>query len=74
MHHKSAHQRKLKAQSQTDASKKYPEDTSNREQMIAVAAYFRAQHRGFHGGNSVDDWLAAEAEIDTMLGSHKSIH
>ncbi len=74
MHHKSAHQRKMKAQSQSAAAKKYPEDTGNREQMIAVAAYFRAQHRGFQGGNSEDDWLAAEAEIDAMLRSHQSIH
>ncbi len=74
MHHKSAHQRKLKAQSQPAASKNYPQDASTREQMIAVAAYFRAQQRGFRGGNSEDDWLAAEAEIDAMLRSHKSIH
>jgi hypothetical protein len=38
-------------------------------QMIAEAAYFRAQRRGFQGGNAVDDWLAAEAEVEHALGS-----
>jgi len=33
------------------------------EQMIAVAAYFRAEQRGFSPGQEVDDWLQAEKEI-----------
>lgn len=35
--------------------------------MIAEAAYFRAEKRGFLGGNVAEDWLQAEAEIDQML-------
>lgn len=35
-----------------------------RRRMIAEAAYYRAAQRGFSNGNEVDDWLAAEAEID----------
>jgi hypothetical protein len=35
-----------------------------RQRMIAEAAYFRAQARGFQGGDPVDDWLTAEAEIN----------
>ncbi len=35
--------------------------------MIAVAAYYLAEHRGFSGGNATDDWLAAEQQIDRML-------
>lgn len=38
-----------------------------RRRMIAEAAYFRAAARGFQGGDPVQDWLAAEAEIDRML-------
>ena len=38
-----------------------------RQSMIREAAYFRAQRRGFVGGNAVDDWLEAEAEVDRML-------
>lgn len=42
--------------------------TSNqRRQMIAEAAYFRAERRGFNGGDTVRDWCEAEAEIDAEL-------
>lgn len=39
-----------------------------REKMIAEAAYYRAEARGFQG-DPMDDWLAAEAEIDRALMS-----
>jgi Protein of unknown function (DUF2934) len=39
----------------------------DRERMIAEAAYFRAERRRFQGGDPVDDWLSAEAEIDQRL-------
>ncbi len=35
--------------------------------MISEAAYFRALGRGFEGGDHVQDWLMAEADIDGML-------
>ena len=38
-----------------------------RHQMIAQAAYFRAQRRGFEPGHELEDWLAAETEVDTGL-------
>lgn len=38
-----------------------------RHDMIATAAYFRAEQRCFDGDCAMDDWLAAEAEIDAML-------
>lgn len=38
-----------------------------RDQMIAEAAYFRAEKRGFSGGHMMHDWLEAEAEVDRML-------
>ncbi|WP_129781982.1 DUF2934 domain-containing protein [Peristeroidobacter soli] len=34
-----------------------------RHQMIATAAYFRAQERGFEPGHELEDWLAAETEV-----------
>ena len=40
---------------------------SDREQMIAEAAYFRAERRGFQGGDPFADWLSAEAQIDQLL-------
>jgi hypothetical protein len=38
-----------------------------RRQMVAEAAYFRAERRGFSGGDPVADWLEAEAEVYTAL-------
>ncbi|MBL8201549.1 MAG: DUF2934 domain-containing protein [Chromatiales bacterium] len=38
-----------------------------REQMIAEAAYYRAERRNFAGGRELDDWLAAEEEIDSLI-------
>jgi hypothetical protein len=35
--------------------------------MIEQAAYLRAERRGFTGGGEVEDWLAAEAEVDALL-------
>ena len=37
----------------------------DRHSMIATGAYYRAEQRGFNGGNEVQDWL--EAELDAML-------
>jgi hypothetical protein len=34
--------------------------------MIAEAAYYRAEKRGFEAGHEVDDWLAAEREIAAL--------
>ncbi len=37
--------------------------------MVAVAAYYRAEQRGFSGGSEVEDWLAAEADVERLLGA-----
>ena len=36
--------------------------------MIAEAAYYRAEQRGFAEGDPVRDWLEAEAEVSMKLG------
>jgi hypothetical protein len=38
-----------------------------RDQMIATAAYFRAEARGFTPGQEHEDWMEAEAEIDQQI-------
>jgi hypothetical protein len=38
-----------------------------RKQMIAEAAYFRAERRGFNGDGFLADWLEAESEVDMRL-------
>lgn len=44
-------------------------DVAPREQMIAEAAYFRAEQRGFTPGNEMSDWLQAEADVEGVLGT-----
>jgi DUF2934 family protein len=39
----------------------------HRRQMIAEAAYFRAERRGFSGGDAVADWIEAEAEVEERV-------
>ena len=43
-----------------------------RDEMIAVAAYYHAEQRGFSSGDRVADWLSAEAEIDAMHRNHQT--
>ena len=38
-----------------------------REEMIREAAYYRAEKRGFRGGDPLADWLAGEEEVNTAL-------
>jgi hypothetical protein len=38
-----------------------------KRRLIEVAAYYIAERRGFAGGDAATDWLAAEAEIDTLM-------
>ena len=42
-----------------------------RRNYIEVAAYYIAERRGFIGGNVVDDWAAAEIEVDRLLTEGK---
>ena len=39
-------------------------DEADHQVKVAMAAYFIAEKRGFEPGHELDDWLAAEAEID----------
>jgi hypothetical protein len=38
-----------------------------RRSLIAQAAYFRAERRGFAPGHEAEDWIAAEIEVNTVL-------
>ena len=62
---KSTVARKVSPESTTE---KYPPvSPEERYRMIAEAAYFRAEKRGFVGGDIAQDWVQAEAEIDRIL-------
>mgnify|MGYP001065828621 CR=1 FL=1 len=41
-----------------------PSYSDSREARIAERAYWRAERRGFTPGQELDDWLAAEREVD----------
>jgi hypothetical protein len=43
-----------------------------RRTMIAEAAYWRAERRGFEPGHEMEDWFAAEAEVDALLKDGQS--
>jgi hypothetical protein len=45
-----------------------------RRRMIAEIAYHRAQQRGFTAGDEINDWLAAEAEVDFALSFQSVKH
>lgn len=40
-----------------------------RHEMIAVAAYYLAERRGFAPGHADDDWFEAERVIDALIAS-----
>lgn len=42
-------------------------EPERRRAMVAEAAYFRAAARGFAPGHELEDWLAAEADVDRRL-------
>lgn len=41
-----------------------PPGDSARRARIAIAAYYRAERRGFAPGHEIEDWLEAEREVD----------
>jgi hypothetical protein len=42
-------------------------DPEHRRALIAQVAYYRSERRGFEPGHETEDWLGAEAEVDTAL-------
>lgn len=73
---KSEHQSysdKPKANPRVRSEPQYRVDQEQRQHMIAEAAYFLAEHRGFGGGDPVQDWLTAEAEIDSWLSFDRPV-
>ena len=45
----------------------------NLDAMIAEAAYFKAEKRGFYPGNDIHDWLEAKKEIIALVYGDKSV-
>jgi hypothetical protein len=45
----------------------HPPTQGWREPMVRRAAYLRSLKRGFEPGKELDDWRAAEQEIDDLI-------
>ena len=41
-------------------------DLDEFREMVATAAYYRAEKRGFEPGHELDDWYEAEREIKSI--------
>lgn len=59
--------RKSTAAAAAPADKTVTITPEQRYRMISDAAFFRAERRGFLGGDAAQDWLDAEAEIDMII-------
>jgi hypothetical protein len=46
-----------------------PVTAQTRRRMIAEAAYYMAQQRGFAQGGEIEDWLLAEKQIDAVISA-----
>jgi hypothetical protein len=48
-------------------------DSSAYRELVAIAAYYRAERRGFAPGGEVEDWLDAEREVAARLGEQRTV-
>ncbi|MGA2190323.1 MAG: DUF2934 domain-containing protein [Steroidobacteraceae bacterium] len=46
---------------------------TERRNMIELSAYLRAAQRRFAPGHELEDWLAAEAEVNNRLSSARRL-
>jgi len=46
------------------------DETTERWRRTAIAAFYRAEARGFEPGRELEDWLAAEHEVDAAASDH----
>ena len=58
---------KPRAPRKAPAGLRLPVSAEERWRMVAEAAYYIAQRRGFAAGDATQDWLAAEAEVEARL-------
>ncbi|MGH8721290.1 MAG: DUF2934 domain-containing protein [Burkholderiales bacterium] len=64
---KAAARKKAPANKPAPAGMLLPVSHEERWRMVAEAAYYIAQRRGFVGGDPTADWAQAEAEVEAKL-------
>ncbi|MCX7195597.1 MAG: DUF2934 domain-containing protein [Proteobacteria bacterium] len=73
--HTASHDKTMESKLETTAGDRNMGVTpEQRHQMIAEAAYKRAQKRSFMGGNPENDWYEAEAEIGQIFSQPSELH
>ena len=55
-----------KARKASSKNLKNIDRAEDRKERIAVAAYYKAEKRGFKNGDETQDWLEAEATVDKL--------
>jgi hypothetical protein len=50
-----------------------PASVAERHAMISLEAYLRSERRGFEPGYEIEDWVAAEAEVDARLAHARKL-
>ena len=48
-------------------ARRAPITEGQRQAMVAERAYFKAERRGFRGGDPLQDWVEAESEVDALI-------
>ena len=56
---------------EADSSKAAENAAESRWRRTAVAAFFRAEARGFTPGRELEDWLEAERELDALEAARR---
>jgi len=64
---KSAKKAVTKSERSQSGSRVTPVTPEQRQAMIQEAAYYLAEREGFAGHSPLENWLIAEAEIDSRL-------
>ena len=57
------------SKSGASSSKNIDLSAQQRIHYVEVAAFYIAERRGFAPGNPIEDWKAAEAEVDRLIAS-----
>jgi len=55
----------------TSSSEPSPINVEERQRLIEEAAYARFAERGFVHGRDLDDWLVAEAHVDSIISARR---
>ena len=62
---------KAKVSAKPKGEKNPSVSAQQRGHYVEIAAYFIAERRGFAPGNQMDDWLAAEREVERLIAEGK---